>query len=92
MNTESIDCRKVETGGIEKVGDFCFDEEFEHIYVWIPGMTGPDSIRISKAADISHSPRVWIWDGNEDKPTLTPSIHAPEQWHGHLVAGRLVSC
>lgn len=90
MNTESVDCRKVKTGDIQKVGDFCFDEEFEHIYIWIPGMSGPDAIRITKGAP--GGPRVWGWDGNKEKPSLSPSIHAPNQWHGYLSAGRLVSC
>jgi hypothetical protein len=35
---------------------------------------------------------VWGWDGNEDSPTLAPSIDCKERWHGHLVAGRLQSC
>lgn len=49
----------------------------------------------------------WEWDGNEDQPTLTPSISTKmahrdpvkrrageleEVWHGHVTAGRLVSC
>lgn len=34
----------------------------------------------------------WQWDGNEDKPTLTPSVNAEGIWHGWVRAGRLVSC
>lgn len=45
----------------------------------------------------------WEWDGNIEKPTLTPSVHAMPQeakgdypgrigWHGHLTEGRWVSC
>lgn len=40
----------------------------------------------------------WVWDGDEDKPTLTPSINIlqtndkgeriGEHWHGYLIAGR----
>lgn len=40
----------------------------------------------------------WGWDGNYEKPTLTPSIwwKSTESdqrpgWHGHMIAGRLVS-
>lgn len=34
----------------------------------------------------------WQWDGNEDAPTLTPSVHSLEEdgsthWHGYLRAG-----
>lgn len=96
MNTESINCRRVKfgedasNGGMEKPGDFTFDEDFLFIYVWLPGGTGPDAFRIQKG--LAAGPRVWGWDGNEDKPTLTPSIHWLDHWHGHLTAGRLVSC
>jgi hypothetical protein len=90
MNTESIDCRKVEFGEMEKPGDFTFDAEFKHIYVWLPGASGPDCQQIQRGAP--GGSRVWGWDGNEDKPTLTPSILAPGQWHGWLRSGRLVSC
>ena len=34
----------------------------------------------------------WEWDGNTDKPTLTPSIKATGIWHGWVRAGRMVSC
>lgn len=34
----------------------------------------------------------WQWDGNEDKPTLHPSVHLPGRWHGWFTAGRMVSC
>ena len=32
----------------------------------------------------------WGWDGNEDKPTLTPSLHAVGIWHGWVLKGQLV--
>ena len=45
----------------------------------------------------------WDWDGNVEKPTLTPSVHAlPAEpkgdypgrigWHGFLRNGRWESC
>lgn len=41
----------------------------------------------------------WEWDGNIEKPTLSPSIKSlggdngkTEMWHGHLVAGVFVGC
>ena len=36
----------------------------------------------------------WHWDGNDDKPTLTPSLRktAGCQWHGWLTAGEFRSC
>lgn len=34
----------------------------------------------------------WIWDGNEDKPTLQPSVWLKGRWHGYFRAGRMESC
>lgn len=34
--------------------------------------------------------RCWVWDGNREKPTVTPSIYrigAACKWHGFLIAG-----
>ena len=32
----------------------------------------------------------WSWDGNEDEPTLSPSLHAVGEWHGWVQNGMLV--
>lgn len=94
MNTQSIHCRKVgfavKPGGIEQPGDFTFDDTFTHIYIWLPGTRGPDALQISRTPN--SEPRVWFWNGDTEKPTLTPSIHAPGQWHGYLTNGELKSC
>ena len=29
----------------------------------------------------------WEWDGNEHEPTLSPSLHAINIWHGHVQNG-----
>lgn len=34
----------------------------------------------------------WEWNGNEDQPTLMPSVHAVGSWHGWVRAGRAESC
>ncbi len=46
--------------------------------------------------------RAWVWDGNREAPTVTPSVliyqHGEggkitgEHWHGFLTAGQWVSC
>lgn len=94
MNLQSVNARKVgfacKPGGIEQPGDFTFDDEFTHIYVWLPGTTGPDALKVSRTP--TNEARVWHWDGNIEKPTLNPSIHAPGQWHGYLTNGELKSC
>lgn len=55
------------------------------------------SIPVRPAADPSMPS--WNWDGNLEKPTLTPSVfHDPNQpqsryhWHGFITAGRMVGC
>jgi hypothetical protein len=40
----------------------------------------------------AHPQPSWEWDGNEDRPTLSPSIHTHGRWHGFFRAGRMVSC
>lgn len=34
----------------------------------------------------------WEWDGNEEAPTLSPSVHHVGHWHGYLRAGIWESC
>lgn len=98
MNTESCDCRRVEFGRpaetVDQPGDFCWGDEREdgsrRLYIVLPGEKSMDAIKVIRGEPGGE--RVWGWDGNEDKPTLKPSIHSPDVWHGHLVSGRLVSC
>ena len=97
MNTDSIDCRKRtfgaahDTDGIERPGDFCFDPDLRHLYVYLPGSSGPTAIAIAHTT-LTTPYRVWQWDGNQETPTLSPSIHLVGTWHGWLRAGKLVSC
>lgn len=37
--------------------------------------------------DIKHSRATWDWNGNREVPTLTPSIHHVNHWHGFLTDG-----
>ena len=103
MNTSSCDCHQVATtADVKQPGDFCFSEcdGMLRIIMWLPGEIPDDlgfriiPIRRNGVAE-THPP--WEWDGNKDKPTLKPSILArgmnnEEIWHGHMTAGRLVSC
>jgi hypothetical protein len=34
----------------------------------------------------------WTWDGNEDRPTLRPSLLRRGGWHGYVTAGRMQAC
>lgn len=104
-NRESCDCRRIPVpvmaGGITQPGDFVWDfdapelggkrEDSHHfLYLQLPGEHRLGCIQVQRGAPGGE--RVWGWDGNEEKPTLTPSIWHKEIWHGHLTAGRLVSC
>lgn len=33
----------------------------------------------------------WIWDGNREAPTFSPSINCKGCWHGYIRAGRCVA-
>jgi hypothetical protein len=95
MNTQSVDCRRVPNPlpeGFElKPGDFSWSDHpggRRVLYLCLPGEKHMDAIPVTSVGTQS---RVWNWDGNEEKPTLTPSIEVKEKWHGHLQAGRLVS-
>lgn len=90
MNTESINTQKVEIGHMTQPGDFCFSADLDHLYLILPGSKHADCIPIRLGEPGGE--RVWGWDGNEESPTLTPSILAHGQWHGFLRAGRLESC
>ena len=82
------------------IGDFIFNEERDYIYIVLPNVTGKfavdaqgravlDPIRISRTGG---GERIWTWNGNENSPTLQPSINWIGHWHGHLTAGELRSC
>lgn len=44
-----------------------------------------------KGADTNAGVRAtWMWDGNREKPTLSPSIHHVGHWHGFLRGGFFV--
>lgn len=94
-NRESVNCRRVANfDAVEGPGDFYFEPVptmpgETHLHIMLPGRA---FICIGVARGASTTPKVWGWDGNEDKPTLTPSIHAVGHWHGFLTAGVLKSC
>ena len=102
MNTTSIDCHKVNSRPeVKKPGDFfIYEADLDRVYIYliVPGeieTMGFRSLPIYRGPVTDHPG--WHWDGNLDKPTLTPSIFAKglqgeDIWHGFMTAGRLVSC
>lgn len=68
--------------------------EGEQTWMWflLPGKGGGGCIRLRPLLPGHAGEPSWEWDGNEDKPTLTPSVHCVGIWHGWFRAGRMVSC
>lgn len=99
MNRDSCDMRRVtsqknDDGELEP-GDFYFEADdtgqrwFCFCYPNGVGARIPIRPLLNAGTNNGHS---WQWDGNEDTPTLTPSINAEGMWHGYVTAGRMVSC
>lgn len=91
----------VESGVKTKPGDFAWDFDYEScggnrskathfIYLHLPGASSWTAIEVQRGMPGGH--RVWGWNGNEDKPTLAPSILSSGEWHGFLTDGYLKSC
>jgi len=52
-----------------------------------PGCGGDSYVPVDAGGD------GWMWDGNEQAPTLTPSLgQRCCPWHGYLTAGKFVPC
>ena len=113
MNDESHDCHRIDPPNtdwwtseilavLKSPGDFFWLRDgaggITDIVIRIPGDEGGTIAPIP----VNHGQATqnrWGWDGNEEKPTLQPSIWRNQglpshrnEWHGHLQAGRLVSC
>lgn len=87
MNTQSIKGRRVESvADVTQPGDFCFGKDRRDMFMILPGDTVAARIRLCGP---THP--FWTWDGNEDKPTLHPSLDLPGVWHGWLQAGEFKS-
>lgn len=86
-----------DSGEIDNVGEFSWQEikGVRHIYLALPTLTPgvPDNyvmnlLPVSLGANVAG--KYWGWDGNEDQPTLTPSVHCIGHWHGWLRGGEMV--
>ena len=81
-------------------GAFWFDREGNKIM----GLTfvTPDAVDDGrgfwdKIGGVHFKEHGWLFDGNEDAPTVTPSIfvnmHTPNPgWHGYLTKGEWIKC
>jgi hypothetical protein len=84
MNTESIRCRRVEFGKMQKPGNFCFDNEHRMLYVWLPEQSGPDCVPI-KAGNGNGT-------GMKNFQHCIPASTPSDDGNGWLRQGRLISC
>jgi len=92
------DNTKLYTEGFKaKPGDFAWQTNSDDGVRWLRFITpGEHYGRIPVHRSGEPPPAVhvpyWAWDGNEDRPTLSPSVHCIGAWHGFFTAGRMVSC
>lgn len=89
--------RVASTGDVDNVGEFAWGSAggVRHILIALP-QPKPDApndyiINYLPVVKGGNTPgKHWGWDGNEDIPTLTPSIHCLGHWHGWVRSGALV--
>lgn len=88
--------RLVEDRSAEKIGDFYWIVNSgtgkRMLVVAIPDKDFQKGWGLSRwSIDFpNHCGASWSWDGNEEKPTLSPSLHAVGVWHGWVRDGMLV--
>lgn len=72
-------------------GDFeiLTDEKTGQRWFWFccPGSCGTTAPIALRPVTTATSPPSWEFDGNEDSPTLSPSINHVGCWHGWLRGG-----
>lgn len=76
-------------------GGFCFrsplTDPIIHVLYVCPcgcGMVGGlNFIRLGTPIPSTHKGPTWVWDGNEEKPTISPSVLHIGHWHGWLKNG-----
>lgn len=81
-----------------EIGDWYVDEKNASVWIMIP--TNPAHPDLPPRANLTRWPyrdplsngAVWKFNGDPDKPTLTPSLHWVGMWHGWLREGELISC
>jgi hypothetical protein len=93
MNTASCECRRVEPAyeNLKKPGDFYIKEQDGKAFISIVLPDGTFNHLPIYRGQKERTPS-WKWNGDLDKPTLEPSIHCIDHWHGFLRCGRLESC
>ena len=83
--------RKIAPCNPRQVGEFYWDLQNgkRQLVVMLPFQEG--GATSSWSIDFpNHNGAKWSWDGNEDKPTLSPSLHWIGVWHGRVRNGQLI--
>ena len=62
---------------------------------WLKVMVPTDKVEagciyISLPVSPTEAAGSWSWNGDEDRPTLTPSVDAVGYWHGLITDGHMV--
>jgi Family of unknown function (DUF6527) len=89
--------RVLDKDDVDHVGEFAWGEERGVRYIMLalprPKADAPDDYIMNYlpvALGANAPGKCWGWDGNEDAPTLTPSIHCIGHWHGWARGGMLI--
>lgn len=80
---------------VKVIGDYCIDRRDPKrpvIFIFLPHDTVPSCLRLYQVNREGGDQAWWQLTGSDEKPTLSPSIHAPDLWHGYLRDGQLVEC
>jgi hypothetical protein len=74
------------------IGDWAFSEDGINLWFRYPDANNPnDNFVRCNIRPTEKEPKCWLWDGNREAPTLTPSINVIGRWHGFFRAGILVT-
>lgn len=85
------------------IGDWAFSDDGLDLYICYGTPSSyegeppyPDIIRccVCTNENMKSWPRLekpWLWNGNKECPTITPSINVVGRWHGFLTDGKLIT-
>lgn len=77
-------------------GHFGYGVNMQTMYLRLPANSCVSMCIIPIRLNHGDGERAWNWDGNIEKPTLSPSIHhnaneaeSADYWHGFVTAGEM---
>ena len=89
--------RRLCSEDVEDVGDYFFAKrgDADFIYLMHPSPLDDDGKTLVLLRVDTRGPQgrpiAWGWNGDQDKPTIVPSIHTFGHWHGWVRKGELVT-